>query len=209
MVVILGTAHLETTPGKRSPDGRLREYQFSREVAQMIKKELESKGITTFIDYESSTPNEQMKATTASKEQSRELTWRVNYVNNLCKKYGTKNCIYVSIHVNAAGAGTQWMNAKGFVVCISPNASSNSKRLARDIYNRAEQEGLKGNRWVPAEKYWVQNLYVCKNTNCPAVLTENLYQDNKEDVEFLLSNEGKQKIVDVHVNGIMDYINGK
>lgn len=209
MVVILGTAHLSTTPGKQSPDGKLKECEYSREIVQMIKKELESKGITTFIDYEPLTPNAQMKASTAKQEQSRELTWRVNYVNNLCNKYGTKNCLYISVHLNAAGAGSQWMNARGWMVCISPNASSNSKRLAKDLYERAEQSNLKGNRWVPAEKYWVQNLYVCKNTNCPAVLTENLYQDNKEDAEFLLSEKGKQTIVDVHVNGIMDYINGK
>ena len=30
--------------------------------------------------------------------------------------------------------------------------------------------------------------------NCPAVLTENMFQDNKEDVKFLLSDEGKEKI---------------
>nr|DAT77576.1 MAG TPA: MurNAc-LAA [Caudoviricetes sp.] len=28
---------------------------------------------------------------------------------------------------------------------------------------------------------------MCRDTKCPAVLTENLFQDNKEDVEFLLS----------------------
>lgn len=208
MVVILGTAHLETTPGKQSPDGRLREYKYSREIVQMIKKELESKGITTFIDYEPLTPNSYMKASTAKKEQSNELVWRVNYVNSLCAKYGTKNCIYVSVHVNAAGNGP-WLNASGWSVYISPNASTNSKRLAKDLYEQAELEGLKGNRSVPKEKYWVSNLYVCKNTHCPAVLTENMYQDNKNDVDFLLSDEGKKKIVDVHVNGIMDYINGK
>lgn len=208
MVVILGTAHLETTPGKCSPDRRLIECKYSREIVQMIKKELESKGITTFIDYEPLAPNAQMKGSTWKQEQSRELAWRVNYVNSLCKQYGTKNCVYVSVHVNAAGNGT-WLNASGWTVFISPNASSNSKRLAKDLYERAEQSGLKGNRAVPKEKYWVSNLYVCRNTNCPAVLTENMFQDNKADVDFLLSDEGKKKIVDVHVNGIMDYINGK
>lgn len=209
MVVILGTAHLETTPGKRSPDGKLRECIFSREVVKSIKQDLENKGITTFIDYELLSPNDQMKASTPAKEQSRELVWRVNYVNKLCAKYGASNCIYVSVHVNAAGSGIQWTNASGWSVFVAPNASANSKKLAKDLYEQAESLGLKGNRSVPKEKYWTSNLYVCKKTKCPAVLTENMFQDNKKDVEFLLSEEGKQKIVKTHVNGIMNYINGK
>lgn len=71
----------------------------------------------------------------------------------------------------------------------------------------AEKLGLKGNRSVPKEKYWTQNLAMCRDTNCPAVLTENLFQDNKDDVEFLLSDKGKQTIVDIHYNGIINYLN--
>ena len=45
-----------------------------------------------------------------------------------------------------------------------------------------------------------------KNTPCPAVLTENMFQDNKSDVEFLKSEEGKEKIVSLHFNAIKKYI---
>ena len=47
---------------------------------------------------------------------------------------------------------------------------------------------------------------MCRDTICPAVLTENLLQDNKDDVDFLLSEKGKQAIVDVHYNGIIKYL---
>lgn len=40
----------------------------------------------------------------------------------------------------------------------------------------------------------------------PAVLTENLYQDNKEDVAFLESGEGAQAIINLHVEGIFRYL---
>jgi N-acetylmuramoyl-L-alanine amidase len=33
-----------------------------------------------------------------------------------------------------------------------------------------------------------------------------MFQDNKKDVEFLLSEEGKKIIVDLHVEGITNYI---
>ena len=47
---------------------------------------------------------------------------------------------------------------------------------------------------------------MCRDTKCPAVLTENMFQDNEEDVKLLLSEDGKQRIVDTHVNGIINYI---
>ena len=50
------------------------------------------------------------------------------------------------------------------------------------------------------------NLYVLTHTNCPAVLTENLFQDNKRDVEFLLSDAGKHAIERLHVEGILKYL---
>lgn len=45
------------------------------------------------------------------------------------------------------------------------------------------------------------------DTSCPAVLTENFFQDNLEDVEYLLSDEGKMAIVDLNFDAIINYIN--
>ena len=35
--IILGTAHLKSTPGKCSPDKKFFEYKYSREVCKTIK----------------------------------------------------------------------------------------------------------------------------------------------------------------------------
>lgn len=211
MIVILGTAHLGTTPGKCSPDGKFRECKYSREIVKMIKEDLYKKGITAVIDYEPLQPNAKMKGATAKQEQSRELTWRANYVNSLCSKYGTSNCIYVSVHVNATGADGQWKSARGWSVYTSPGKTK-SDTLATYLYNEAKSI------LPPDSKYYVRsdfsdgdpdyesNFYVLTKTRCPAVLTENLFQDNKQDVAFLTSEEGKQKIVDIHVQGILKYI---
>ena len=50
------------------------------------------------------------------------------------------------------------------------------------------------------------DFYVLKNTNCPAVLVECMFQDNKSDVEFLLSDVGKHSIERTLLEGILDYI---
>ena len=208
MIVILGTAHLGTTPGKCSPDKKFRECEFSREIVQKIKQELEANGVTTFIDYLPLEPNDQMKAPTYKQEQSKELIWRVNYVNNLCSKYGANNCLYVSVHVNAAGMGTEWMNARGWLVYTS-KGNTKSDTLATCLYKEAK-ELLPSVRsdFSDGDADYESNFYVLAKTKCPAVLTENLFQDNKADVEFLTSEEGKNAIVKVHVDGILDYIKG-
>ncbi len=50
------------------------------------------------------------------------------------------------------------------------------------------------------------HFYILKHTKCPAVLTENLFQDNREDVAYLLSETGKKTIIGLHVNGILNFI---
>jgi ADP-ribose pyrophosphatase YjhB (NUDIX family) len=51
------------------------------------------------------------------------------------------------------------------------------------------------------------DFYVLKNTNCPAVLVECMFQDNKSDVEYLLSDAGKHSIMRSIIEGIISYIN--
>ncbi|HIT48336.1 MAG TPA: N-acetylmuramoyl-L-alanine amidase [Candidatus Coprenecus stercoripullorum] len=74
------------------------------------------------------------------------------------------------------------------------------------MYEEANKAGYKGNQCVSATKYWVGNYGIVRDTKCPAVLTENLFQDNKEYVAILMSEAGKQATVDIHVKGIMTYL---
>ena len=43
---------------------------------------------------------------------------------------------------------------------------------------------------------------IIRDTMCPAVLTENLFMDNENDYRFLMSDEGLQTIIDIHVNAV-------
>lgn len=192
MKILIGNGHGSTTPGKRSPDGRLMEWAYNREIARRIVSELKSQG----YDAELVVPE----------DGDISLGERANRVNAWCNRLGTANIVFVSVHVNAAGGGSQWMNASGWSVWVAPNASKKSKELAKILYTYAEKYGLKGNRSVPVEKYWVGDFTVLTKTKCPAVLTENMFQDNKKDVEYLLTEKGKSEIVDIHVKGLKDYV---
>lgn len=192
MIILLDAGHGESTPGKRSPDGRLREYKYCREIAKEVQKELINKGfqVELIVNDDTDIP----------------LMERCRIVNQYCDKHGKTNTVLVSIHCNAAGSGIDWMNAKGWSVFISNNSSDRSKKLAECLFNAAQNEGLSLRKYSQTQVYWKQNLAICRDTKCPAVLTENLFQDNKEDVEFLLSEVGKKSIVKLHVEGIIKYI---
>lgn len=192
MIVLIDNGHGEETPGKCSPDRRLREYAYCREIAQRVSRTLSLRGVDAMLIVPEKTDTP--------------LAERVRKVNAWTRRHGAANVVLVSIHNNAAGNDDRWHEARGFSVLVSGNASGKSKRLARIFTDNATRMGLMGNRCVPPEKYWVQSLAMTRDTVCPAVLTENLFQDNKEDVDFLLSEDGKRAIVELHVNSIMDYI---
>lgn len=198
-VVILGTAHLESTPGKCSPDGKFREYKYSREIVEDLKTKLESYGYFVLVDV----PQDDLKGY----NQNRELSYRVQKVNDWCKTYGVKNCIYVSIHVNAAGGDGKWHTATGWEAYTTKGVTKSDK-LAECLYSAAKQnlteQKIRTDK-SDGDSDQEANFYVIRKTNCPAVLTENFFQDNKKDVEYLLSEQGKHEIVRTHIEGILNY----
>ena len=197
MKIMIDNGHGDNTPGKCSPDGRLREYAWSRECAKRLVAALKKKG----YDAELITPE----------ASDVKLQTRVSRVNNICKAVGARNCLLVSIHNNASGCDGKWHDACGWSVFVSKIASENSKKLARMLTAEAMKRELMGNRSVPIQKYWTwswtnKDIYILEKSACPAVLTENMFQDHKGDVDYLLSEEGMTELVDLHVDGITKYV---
>lgn len=216
-VVILGTAHGKNVGGKRSPDNSLEEYRYSREIVNRLRTALEARGCVVYVD---------MPEDIVPLPQQQELRLRCSYVNNLCKKYGKDKCLYVSIHVNAAGGEGKWMLAGGWCAYTSKGTTV-SDTLAEHLYEAAEkhlsgyaeimEEGKKNGSYSSkqtpiradksdGDKDMEADFFVLKHTACAAVLTENLFMDNKRDVSFLLSEKGKQSIVALHRDGILNFI---
>ena len=163
--IILGTAHLKSTPGKCSPDGKFHEYEYSREVCKAIKTILNDLGYRVFIDIE----DDDLDVT-----QSQELCLRCKVVNDLQKIYG--NCIYISIHVNASSSDGKWHNATGWEAYTSTGVTAADK-LASCLYNAAKNN-LDGKKirtdYSDKDPDLESDFYVLKHTNCPAVLTDLL-----------------------------------
>ena len=192
MKILIDNGHGVDTAGKRSPDGSLREYKYAREIAGRIVSELRKQG----FDAER----------IVTEENDISLRERCQRVNAICNRLGTKNVILVSVHCNAAGNGSQWMNASGWEAWTSVGQTAADK-LADCLYKAAEETDFKIRKdTTDGDPDKEGHLYILKHTKCPAVLTENLFQDNKEDVAFLLSEAGKETIVSLHVKGIINYL---
>ena len=153
MKVLIDNGHGENTPGKRSPDGRLKEWAYSREIADLVVAGLRKLGIDAerIVKEDTDVP----------------LSERCRRANAIYKDTG-KKAILISIHCNAAGSGTSWMNARGWSVFVSNNASSNSKRLATCLGEAAGTQRVTIRRETPNLMYWQQNLAMCRDTNCCA-----------------------------------------
>lgn len=191
MKVLIDNGHGAETPGKRSPDGSLREYAYTREITIRVAIRLQQAGIDAIR--------------IVPEETDVSLAERVDRANRAYAEAG-KQAILVSIHCNAMGSGAEWMPARGWSVFVGGNASQKSKRLARAMAQAALSKKVKVRQPSRQVLYWTSDLYICRKTNCPAVLVENFFQDNREDVDFLLSEAGKQCVTDIIAEGIINYL---
>lgn len=205
--IIFDYGHGNNCPGKYSPDGTFYEWKFNREIGMEVARRLRAKGYTVHeIWTQDHEPLSTLGKMCSKTQLNAALNWRWKEVNKICTQYGTANCIMVSFHSNAAGGDGKWHDASGFCSMVGLKASANSKRLAKCIYDEVAKRNLQGNRYVPAGHYWPQNLAMCDRTACPAVLTESLFYDNKGDLAILQSADGKERIVQAHVDGILNYL---
>ena len=210
MHIILDCGHgmNDTTKGKYSPlldpsefnlrdltvyQNRFREGNFNRLIGQRLERMLKDAGFEVHIVSDSYKDNS--------------LNDRVNKANQIAAKYGKGNCIYISIHSNAAGNGINWNNATGVSVHCCRKSSEKSKKLARLIYKNILDKGYNGNRSIPKDHIWYNDFFVLKNTTMPAVLVENLFYDNKSDLKKLMSDEHRDVILSYLYNGILEFIN--
>ena len=194
MKILIDNGHGIQTKGKRSPDGKFLEYAYTREIARQVVTELKNKG----YDAELLVPE----------EDDIPLSERVRRTNSYCQAFGKTNVILISIHVNAAGDGSKWMNATGWS-CYTCKGQTESDRLADCLYKAAEQilknQVIRTDYARDGDPDWEESFYILRKSLCPAVLTENFFMDST-NVYYLMSEIGKLALVNTHIEGVLNYI---
>lgn len=193
MKILIDNGHGVETPGKCSPDHSYREYAWAREIAWLIVSGLKDRD----VDAELLVPD----------IHDVPLTERTRRVNEFCGKLGADKVLLVSIHSNASGNG-DWMKARGWSA-FTTKGETKADKLATCLYDAAEQylEGKTIRKDMSdGDPDWEENFYILRKTKCAAVLTENFFHDNKEDLAYMTSDEGKHAIAQTHITGIINYI---
>ena len=194
MKILIDNGHGRETAGKRSPDGRLLEWSYNREIARRVVAGLSSLG----LDAELLVPE----------DEDISLYERCRRVNQLCLQLGKRNVCLVSIHVNAAGHGDKWYNAEGWCCYTTPGQTAGD--VLANYLCQAALQNLPGHRmrfdYTDGDADQEAAFYILRRTACASCLTENGFMDCVRSCDFLLSDEGKQAIVDLHVQGINEYV---
>lgn len=184
--ILLSPGHSKPTPGKCSPDKSFYEWEYNRKLVNGIAARLEEEGIP-FVCLD------------MTDKEDIGLSKRAAKAN----EYG-KNCLYLSIHCNAAGNGN-WMTARGWCAYTSKGLTS-ADPMCEIFMQEADKLlpalGCKIRKYSSKKYGWEDQFTVLTKTIMPAVLTESLFYDNKEDLAVLQSEEGFNILVEIHINAI-------
>ena len=194
MLILIDNGHGLDTLGKRSPDGKFLEYAYNREIATRIVADLTDRGYNAQLLV----PETEDIPRTASGRR----------IPANCNTLGKSNVILISIHVNAAGNGTKWLNATGWS-CYTSKGQTQSDKLAECLYEAATKnfpDRRIRTDYSDNDPDWEENFYILRHSLCPAVLTENFFMDNPQDLDYIQSRSGKQAIIDTHVDAITEYL---
>lgn len=189
-LVALDDGHGMQTPGKRTPYipelGReIRENEFNRKVVGFLADILLSHGFRVLL--------------VAPTDLDTPLSYRTNAANQ------HKADIYVSVHFNAMSFDFDYSSADGISVHVYlGNMKYESGKLARAVGKYLKQ----GTRqdW---RGYKEDNFHVLRETNMPAILTENGFMDDRREAMLMLNESYQRETAIEHAQGICEYFNIK
>ena len=109
--------------------------------------------------------------------------------------------VLVSVHVNAATS-----TAKGFESYTYPGSSAATIAF-QNVMHQEIIRAMGGDVIDRGKKQ--KNLHMLRESNMPAILTENLFISNKSDAKLLNSTDFLQKVANGHVRGLVSYLGFK
>lgn len=177
MKIVIDCGHTESTAGKRSPDGTLKEYEFNRAVGKRLQENLKRHGIETLLIAPTGEDDLNARCRRANE-------WGADY--------------FISIHANAFES--TWNTANGWE-CYIISKGGEAEKLAAAIESEScPYLGLR-NRGVKTSPF-----IVLKYTDMPAVLIEHGFYTNPAECERLKTDKFRDMCAEADAKGILKYI---
>lgn len=158
MKIMIDAGHGPNTSGKRSPDGRIREFHFNAAVAGEVKKRLMLDGHSVFFSHQ--------------QDKDVPLHERTALANRLGAD------LFVSIHANAFGSF--FNDTNGIETFTYTKPSTASSKFAASIQQALVMSTHRKNRGVKKADF-----AVLRDTRMPAVLIECGFMTHREEAELL------------------------
>jgi N-acetylmuramoyl-L-alanine amidase len=192
LLIILDPAHGEEVEGKRSPDGRHREYKWSRERLKQIDHLLQAHGYTVVWTNET--------------DREIGLSARKRVANTYAQKDPGLEPLLISLHNDASGVTPEWRQARGISVWTSKGRTTSD--IFADFFIQRIPEWMPAvNRRIYSQAYQdrdFENDFTVLMGDYSALLIECLFQDNKEDVALLENSTFCKQVEDWIVDSIED-----
>lgn len=186
MKIILDGGHGYYTSGKRTIDGKMREWEFNNAVAKYVAEYLN--------DYKN-VETKFVQDVTGKTDVP--LTTRTNIANSWAAD------AYISIHANASGNGN-WDDASGIETFTYTSNPKEAVALANKVQNALIKATGRKNRGVKSADF-----HVLRETNMTSILIECGFMSNKEEAALLQNDAYRKKIAKAIVEGIADQYNLK
>ncbi|MGB5981099.1 MAG: N-acetylmuramoyl-L-alanine amidase [Nonlabens sp.] len=190
MTILLDNGHggqingIYSTPGKRKDwgdKGIIYEGEFNRAIVSGIIEQL----TVLKIPYVNIAPE----------YWDVRLETRVRRAN----QYPVSDSVYISVHSNAGGGhGCEFFTSPG-----QTRSDAMATIMGQEFKREFPDRRLRTD-FTDGDLDKERRFYVLTRTKMPAVLTENFFMDNLEEFETILNTrEGRQRIVDYHVQAIV------
>ena len=191
VLIIADPAHGIDVPGKRSPDGTHREYLWSRDMWERLYTRLVALGYA--VEFTTTSDNEPG------------LTTRIKAANAIAARNKNLIPLFISLHNDAAGDGTKWMQARGISVWTSKGRTRSDIFAAEMIkaLNVVTKNRTKMRTYSPmAQDQDFEANFTVLMGNYNAMLIECCFQDNKDDVALLQDADFCKLLEDAIIEGI-------
>jgi N-acetylmuramoyl-L-alanine amidase len=172
---MLDAGHSYSTPGKRTIDGSMKEYEFNKAVAEYCK-ELASayEGIEVIFAH--------------SDSRDVPLKERTDHANRI-----GADC-FTSIHANAAGSG--WNNANGIETFVYKTRPAKAYALALQVQRNLVKETGLLDRGVKTADF-----AVLRESRMDSILCECGFMTNQKEAALLKSDDYRRKVAKAIVEG--------
>lgn len=184
-LIVIDPGHGGTSPGATSPINQIVEKNIVLDISQRLNNLLTDAGYRTYM--------------TRVNDSTVSLADRAGVANQL------QADLFVSIHANAASnSSIHGVENLYYPSEKNPNDFRDNKKLAQTFQNEmVKRLGVHNRGIVPRDE-----LYVIRETNMPAVLSEVGFLTNPEEAAKLATAEYRQQIAEAIYHSILRYFQG-